>query len=221
MPDFAVASGADFTARPSWPVAVAVMECAALCGTAYAIRRRDRSAAWLAVVCALATIVAFAATTRIRDQIVDHEIFWITAIGVLNLAVLLGTMMIALGASRSMSHHIGAWSSAVAVTVVAIAGLHGVWQTLHRARTIDDHAVDVIAEQLRAVPAQRPLIHIEPQVWPIAAGALLEQRKANAAFAIDTQWVPMFGDVFTSDGHEDADVTIGGTLLQPFVIRNR
>src|SRR5581483_11934654 len=52
-----------------------------------ACTRGDRFAAWLSSLCFVASVIALAATTQIRDRIVDHEVFWISALGALNVGV--------------------------------------------------------------------------------------------------------------------------------------
>jgi hypothetical protein len=92
--DFAVALGFDF--RPpdsSWPAVWAIASVIVLATAAMWTRARtDPSARWFATMCVLASAVAFAATTRIRGQIADHEIFWMSALGALNAGMIAGVI---------------------------------------------------------------------------------------------------------------------------------
>lgn len=93
---------------------------------------------------------------------------------------------------------------------------------LQRERGPEDRNVDVVTdainEHIRSVKPRRLLVNIEPPVWTIAAGALLQLDKQGNAFAVDNRWVTMFGERFARNGAEDAEVTITGSPLQPVVV---
>ena len=184
---------------------------------------------WLLVMCLLASVVALLATTRIRDHVIDHEIFWMSALGALSAGAFAGAVAIAVGDTvrgRSvLTRTLTSWACVAAFVVVAGVGLAGMRHVLQRARTTDDHNVDVVAEQIQRLVsgahARRPRMHIESTVWPIAAGALLQVYKANVRFAVDDHWTTMFGDAFRANGREDLELTIAGSPLQPVVIAAR
>ena len=93
---------------------------------------------------------------------------------------------------------------------------------LNRVRTVDDHSVDILTEQIeryvQKAHVERPLFHIEHAVWPIAAGALLQVDEASMPFAVDDRWTPMFGEWFSVRGNEDGEATITGSSLQPLLV---
>ena len=89
-PDFALAWGGHFEMRNLWwivPCAVAQVVLLA------EIARRDLKAGrrfdgWLALSTLAASCIGLWALTRVRDDILDHEIFWLAALGAINLAVI-------------------------------------------------------------------------------------------------------------------------------------
>src|SRR5262245_9561961 len=94
-PDFRVADGSPFR-RSRWRPArsVAACEIAGLAAIALIARRRQRGfEAALASVLLLALAIAFAAVTRIHDVIIDHEVFWISALGALAAATIAGAVV--------------------------------------------------------------------------------------------------------------------------------
>ena len=204
-----------------------------LCGlsilTVLAVRARrvDQHAGAPVIVTALvASVVALAAVSRISGQLVDHEVFWISAIGAFDAAVILGALW-QLGSDRwrltaSTLDPIRGWIVLATVVLSALIGASGMRNVLHRARTLDDHAVDVIAGDVqRAISelrARRPLFRIESGIRPIAVGALLQLHKGHQRFAVEADWVHLIGESFRATGREDGLITISGTTAAPRVI---
>jgi hypothetical protein len=228
--DFAVAIGLDFQ-RPAenlpllWSVGQLILLVVA---ATWAKRRHEPFAWWLTVMCIVTSVGALLATTRIRDAIKDHEIFWISAVGVLNVAALAGvaTSVATRFVDRTQAMRRLAASTSVAACVVAVVvGLIGMRHVLQRSRTIEDHAVDVLTEAIERymsdAHARRPLFHIEQQMWTIAAGALLLVDKKRMMFAVDDPWTTMFGEAFKANGREDGNLTITGSVRQPVLMTAR
>jgi len=113
--------------------------------------------------------------------------------------------------------------SAFAITFAI--GLLALSHAMNRRRTLEDHAVDVMTEQIRhrlsTAQASRPLFRIDPPLWPIAAGALLQLRKDGVAFAVDDQWTVMLGEAFEANGREDIQLALTGSLRLPVVAQTR
>jgi heme/copper-type cytochrome/quinol oxidase subunit 2 len=227
--DFALAIGLEAAPGGGWAIVVAgaaLVLCAAVAWRRWTI---DRFEACFAAASALAALVALGAATRIQESIVDHEIFWMSASGTLIAAVLLAAAFraIRLRVSRSDApvhpHAVATVMAWCMVLVAAGLGLQGMRvHVLHRGRTVDDHSVDALADGLAQYVerrhASRPLVRIEPQVWSVAAGALLRADKAGIGFAVEPRWVSMFGDRFAPTGREDVEVTVGGSMLQPVLV---
>jgi hypothetical protein len=222
-PGFVLATGFDYlpASGPLVPT-VAIGLVAVLVALAVARRTESTLDAWLLAMCAAASAVALFATTRIQDHIVDHEIFWMSGIGALSLGAVVGS----LGSLSGVASHgiVVRASSATAVLAwlaVATAGAFGMQHALERRRTLDDHAVDVLTGQIEAYlaasGARRARFDIEPPVWPIAAGALLQIDKAGTPFAVGERWATMFGERFAATGQEDGAALIGGSAVSTLV----
>ena len=223
-PAFVVALGFDLTPPGASAVVIAAAEVVALIVVAVIARPRDRFAAWLATMCALATVVALAATTRIRERIIDHEIFWMSGLGALNVAAIVAGVAARFDLSRTW-RPLARLATAIAFVLVVTVSVQAMRHVLARTRGPEDHAVDVVVEaiqrELSRAGARRPLVEIDPPVWPIAAGALLEIDKQHVRFAVDDRWVTMFGDAFAPTGREDVRLKIAGSPRQPVVTATR
>jgi hypothetical protein len=248
-PGFEVAMGSNLERSTSaWSVGLSVVLLIAV-GTAARLARMrgDRFAGWLASVSFVASAVALAATTQIRDRIVDHEVFWISALGVLNVGVAAGVFAAAGSARRGAASggpssvnrppERGAYTDAKTVRAVArvvcysafaitfAIGLLALSHAMNRRRTLEDHAVDAMTEQIRhrlsTARASRPLFRIDPPLWPIAAGALLQLGKDGVAFAVDDRWTVMLGEAFEANGREDIQLALTGSLRLPVVAESR
>jgi hypothetical protein len=222
-PGFVIAMGSDYVPA-SVPLlsAVAIGFLALLAALGVARRRDATFDACLLGMCAAASVVALAATTRIQDHIIDHEIFWVSGIGALSVGAVVGSLVALAGAaSRGIAVRAASTTATLAWLAVALTGAIGMRHALERRRTLDDHAVDVLTEQiekyLATSGARRPRFDIEPPVWPIAAGALLEIDKAGTPFAVGERWATMFGERFTATGQEDGVAQIGGSAVSTSV----
>jgi hypothetical protein len=218
-PGFVVATGVLLRSAARWPFVFAAAEVAALLAIGLLACRQHRPLAWLATMSAAASLVALAATTRIHDQIIDHEIFWMSALGALNIGVIVGAAIGAFGRADQSDARLTRIAAACAWLVIAALCLNEMRLVLNRPRTIDDHAVDLMTDEIetytRSRNVTRPLFAIDQPMWEIAAGALLRVDKAGGSFAVDQQWVTMFGDRFRETGREDGKATLGGSKAAP------
>jgi len=220
-PAFFLALGADYVPALSWfPLTLAASLIAGLAALTIASSRSSSADAWLVRMCLIASVVAFLEATRIQDHIIDHEVFWMSAVGVLSAAAIGGHAM-RLTPRLVFAPKTRLVTAAVAWLMVAAVGADGMRAVLHRRRTLDDHAVDVLTDQIRSylesARVRKPLFEIDSPVWPIAAGALLQIDKAGTRFAVGDRWVPMFGEPFTPTGDEDGRAVIGGSAAATFV----
>lgn len=213
-PDFHIAGGSPFR-RSRWRPARTVAGCEVAALTAIALiarRRRRQFEAAFASVLLLALAIAFAAVTRIHDEIIDHEVFWISALG----ALVAATIVAAAAAWWSEApKRLGACAAVGACALAAYVGfgeLNVVTQ-----RTIDPdparRAAAVIGDALeRRVRSKgvRPLIQIDQDEWPVAAGALLHLQRSRLAFAVEDDWLVMFTEHARSTGAEAERITITG-----------
>jgi hypothetical protein len=56
----------------------------------------------------------------------------------------------------------------------------------------------------------RPLVRIEQDAWPVAAGVLLNLQKSGVPFAVEDDWLPMFSDIVAATGRETEVIEITG-----------
>jgi hypothetical protein len=213
-PDFHIAGGSPFR-RSRWRPARTVAGCEVAALTAIALiarRRRRQFEAAFASVLLLALAVAFAAVTRIHDEIIDHEVFWISALG----ALVAATIVAAAAAWWSEApKQLGACAAVGACALTAYVGF-GELSAVTK-RTIDPdparRAAAVIGDALeRRVRSTgvRPLIQIDQDEWPVAAGALLHLQRSRLAFAVEDDWLVMFTEHARSTGAEAERITITG-----------
>ena len=103
----------------------------------------------------------------------------------------------------------------LAVCLVAVIGV--VQLRLVTSRTFSPRpqqaAAAALAEALKQrLPgaAGRPIVRIEQDAWPVAAGVLLNLQKSGVPFAVEDDWLPMFSEVAAATGRETEVVEITG-----------
>jgi hypothetical protein len=147
----------------------------------------------------------------------DHELFWLTGVGVLNLSVIAGA------AGLWVRRHSGPFEvdarvipvvcgSLVAVCVFVSLGQLARARAGHLPMTLSSPVAGRFGKSLRdyvhETGVQRPLFRIGEEAWGSAAGALLELDRAGVPFAVEHSWLPMFPQTFTATGDEDAEITV-------------
>jgi hypothetical protein len=218
-PEFHPAWG--WLVRPSsgaWPLAFATLETAALGAVSlWAWRSHRRFHGALACLCLLASIVAFWSATRIFGEIVDHDLFWASALGAINLAVILGAA--AWPGDRWLSGRftpgvVVAAASVVFVVASFALGFTELRTLAQRSHRIDEEqtAVQALTRDTRIGLGQlrihRPLFRLDGQAFAVGAGVVLQLQKARVSFAVTDHLISLFGRPFTVAGDEDADLTI-------------
>jgi hypothetical protein len=215
-PDLRLADGSPFLrGHRRWPEAWAAAEVMLLAiSAAIAARAGRRFQAALSGLLVLGAVVALWSATRIEDAIVDHEIFWISGLGVLATATLLDA-----GISAVWRGGVPARLSSIAcATGVCLIGAVGVYQLwLVTSRTSAPSPPQVAAAALGDALNRRilgrdvgPFVTIEQDTWPVAAGVLLHLQKSGLRFAVDADWLPMFTESAAATGRETEVVAIVG-----------
>ena len=94
-PDFAVASGLRFRQSPiRWVEAFAILQLVGLATTVtLAAKARRGFELALASLLLLTSLLALWSATRIEETIFDHEVFWMSAVGALNIALLVSLVV--------------------------------------------------------------------------------------------------------------------------------
>jgi hypothetical protein len=190
------------------------------------IARRDLAAGRrfegrLALVAIAATTIGIWGLTRIREDILNHELFKLSAIGTLNLGIL------AAAAVRVISGTLGAWIARpavrrlsyalllLAVLAVGARDLHSLtaFERRQQERSAIVPAFNAVRDYAAAENVRRPLFRIGPDRWGDAAGVLLRLLQHGTQAAVMDSNVPMFTDAFAATGDEDALVTLADLEL--------
>jgi hypothetical protein len=178
-------------------------------------RRFEGSMALMAVV---ASLVGFWSITRIRGDILDHEIYWIVGLGAINLgivaAVALRRARRRWGTARTLDRRIVAATCMVLLLASVRVGIRDFNRLVgfESSSRRDDAALNATYDSIRgylvARQVRKPLFQIDG-IWDVAAATFVRLEQDGIPFAVDDDWVPMFTDAFRAHGDEDAIVTIG------------
>jgi hypothetical protein len=235
-PDFAVATGLRFRQSPiRWVEAFAVLQLAALAATAaLAARARRRFELSLALLLLMVSLLALWSATRIEQTIFDHEVFWISGVGALNIAVLLSFALrsVRIRVQRGVRSETTASSAGAAgggplnwpatvvclmlLTACAAIGLREMFATVAAASnpSPESETVSAVAKELESYLERerivRPLVLIDQDAWPLAAGVILRLQKNGVPVAVEDDWIPMFTPLFAATGREAAELAIDG-----------
>ena len=193
-----------------WLRYAAVLQLVALAGIAvYNGRKGERFSAALAGLLFLAWLVAGWSVTRIEDAIMDHAVFWITGLGVLGTAVIASTVLGLTPLRRWLSDRIaGGVCLAIWIWCVTM-GIQHLNARVERASDPSgnerraQYFVHEVEEYLRRNPRLKPLIRIDQETWPVAAGAIVQLQKDNIPFAVERPWLFMFSGAAAANGDEN------------------
>lgn len=203
--------------RTSLLVACALAQILLLIAVTIQARRKGRLfEAALGYAGLLTSAVGLWATTRIEGDILDHEIFWLTATGALNTAVIAAAGGRALSSRLSVSD---GWYKAPAVvcTLVLISGFALSVRHLRDLtsfeirRTIPRRiplAYQATRDYMGDNKVRRPLIEMQGGSWSSGAGVILRLYKDGIPVAVTEPSLSMFTRKFAPSGDEDAFITI-------------
>jgi hypothetical protein len=208
----------DRAATSTWLAVVLLLTLAAVAALG---RKHNPALARLASVCAVTSLIALWSVTRIEDRIMDHEVFWISAIGALDF----GVVAAAVGAPiwRLVSTR---WIPMASWGELAHGALVGVCMAIcllqvDRARqgrlpvtatsSVVERMTAGIRQYLDDAHAARPLVRIGEDNWGLTAGVLLELDREGVRFAIEDNWLSMFPQSFAANRTEDAEVAFGNS----------
>ncbi|HEX4347467.1 MAG TPA: hypothetical protein VHZ73_07830 [Vicinamibacterales bacterium] len=156
--------------------------------------------------------------TRIEGGIMDHEVFWMSGLGAVNLACIAEPVAGALQSLVARWVPPRRWGAIVSGLVVAAAMVVCAGQ-LERARegrlpaTTNNPVVErltgSVRQYLEGQDAHKPLVRIGENDWGFTAGVLLDLDRERIPFAIEPEWMPMFPQSFAANGEEDAEIAFG------------
>jgi hypothetical protein len=184
-----------------------------------AARHGRRFEACVALVALLASLVTMWGVTRIRGDVLTHDLFRIASLGVLNLAIIAaaGARVVlgiaSSGVRRFMSSRAAAPAYAVmcgALMLVSSRDLRSM--TSHERRRGDRATIVAAYEAIRsyvnAEGIRRVALEIDQDQWGAAATMILWCQRDHIAVAVEDKLRFMFTDALTVQGNEDALVTL-------------
>jgi hypothetical protein len=219
-PDFALPWGGHFVLRYlAWAIPCAIGQVLLLAAIARAdLRAGRRFEGGLAISALAASVIGFAAITRIRGDILDHEIFWLAAFGAINMAIIASATLRAAAEVRILPGAARVAASVAAPTVVLLIGVGvGVrdlrsltsFELRRRERATMLATYESVRGYLNEERIRKPLIRVDGALWGHAAGVLLRLQQAGTSCAVQDESLSMFTDAFAPTGAEDAVISIG------------
>ena len=220
-PDFYVAHGWPFReSRVKWSEALGVVQFVGLLlGGAWAFRAGRRFDAALAALLVVVSLLALGSATRIEGSVFDHEVFWISGLGVLNMALLVGLIAGLVPNRRFPAMSTASIASTICWLSVVWAAVIGVRHlqeaVVHSANPgVESEAARAVAEDLQQYLQHehivRPLIRIDQDAWGMAAGVILRLQKTAVPVAVEDDWIAMFTPAFAANGQETVALTLAG-----------
>jgi hypothetical protein len=218
-PNFSVPRG--WLLKPSlseWSSVVAVALITAL-GVAAAreMQQRRRFHSSFAIIALVASALACWSVSRIHAGVADHEVFWISALGVIDLGIVLGTWVdlpLTPIVSRRLTGGV-AFAFALASLALAFRELRAVERQAHQV-TGEPEIVKSLTRQLTAAlqkeGIKKPRFDFDRAAWGIGAGVLLQLRKDGQPFTVDQSLLTIFESPLAPTGNEDGELSIGGDL---------
>jgi hypothetical protein len=221
-PDFYVAHGWLFRESPvKWAELLVLVEGVALAAAAFvAFRARHTFDLALALLLGGTSLLALWSATHIDGEIFDHEVFWMSGLGALNLSVLLALVTAPIAAR--LTYRATPFRTSIAGVALFFVGCAAGVQQLSLAvdasRTPTDEAATTKAlaadlwTYMQRDGVKRPLVRIDQDTWGIAAGVILQLQKHGTIVAVEDDWLPMFTEDFADDRREDATLFVAGKV---------
>lgn len=170
----------------------------------------------LCLVSLIGSIIALWAVSRIIDNVLMFLVFWVSVLSVTNLTAIAAVVtcqgwdyiqMRGLIPADWSTRALPRWLPALFVLMVASF-------TLPRLAADQRHsgAGSLVVETsladfqsyLDQHSIRRPMLRIEHEVWPFAAGLILELSRVGRSVAVEPRWIYMYTDAFAANGSEDA-----------------
>ena len=188
------------TSHAAWPRAWAVAQLVLLTlAAAWSFRSHRRCLFLAALFLFAASIAALWSVTRIAGDIMDHEVFWISSLGALNVAVIADWLSRLLWPSEQLLRPRALKvTTGVLVTVCVIVAFSRLDDERRRSLVPSRETTAIltvtpaIQEYLRREGVERPLVKVDQSSWGLATGVLLQLQKTGVPYAVDDDWVPMF-----------------------------
>lgn len=220
-PDFYTAHGWKFVESPvKWAEALAIVQLAgiAMFG-ARSAWTGSRFGVMLATVLLASALLGLWSALRIEGAIFDHEVFWLSSLGALNIAVLAALLLDLLAGRLPGAAVPRRLATGILCLLIAVPAYRGTAELRHVIGLSDHPAGESVITKalaadlhtyIRANRIDRPLIVIDQDTWGITAGVILRLQKDGVALAVEDDWLPMFTPVFKRHGGESTALTIAG-----------
>jgi hypothetical protein len=218
-PDFSVALGLRFRQSPiRWAEGLAVLQMLGLVATAaFAAKARRGFELALASLLILVSLLTLWSATRIEETIFDHEVFWISGVGALNIALMVSLTGRLLADRIRPSLTAAPMTAAIGWALFAVCAAFGMRElgtaVADSSRpSPESEAISTVAKQLHDYFDRerivRPLVRIDQDAWPLAAGLILRLQKDDVPVAVEDDWIAMFTPAFSATGRETVTLEI-------------
>jgi len=176
-----------------------------LIASAVACRRREPLLASFSVICATASFAALISVRSVIGPVTDYLVFWIAAVGMLNLACIVSVALNLIWIER----HRRFWTTALTVYLVFLAAIGSFrLQTKHlsdaRVTTVRALSID-LANYCQRHQIHRPLFGFSWTAWQEAVGLVLQFHKRELPITLPDQYLYLGGPPFAKTGREDAE----------------
>jgi hypothetical protein len=218
-PQFALAVGGAYWGTASaWVVIAAVALASAPLVLAWlAWRRRQPFAAGLNLACATAAAAGAWSALHVRGQIGDYHFFWLSILGVIDLAC------IATAGAEAVSRRMPCdWrlpppriSGLALVTAIALIACVPFVRSARTSGIGEEEAIisRLVPPFLFEMPQtgnHNPHVRFGVAMWSQATGMILQLSKAGVDFTLEPGMLLFFGEHRAPNGHEDALVDVVG-----------
>jgi hypothetical protein len=173
-------------------------------------RRGARYNAALGACCLALIVAGHLSATSIRGTINDHQLFWLSIVGVVSVAVIVSGLL------HARLHNVSkAPLTAITLLLYAAAGAVAFGAFADRAnppRLTEDRTVQRLTEAVTAAVrnglVDRILVEVDPIAWDIAAGIVLHLSKADIHVRVDPRLIWLYGSPYRADGLENTLLTV-------------
>ena len=220
-PDFYLARGWAFEPAAARWVALAGVSVLGLAAAVVVARRRGANFSASLGACCLAVLAAGALSAiSVRTRIGDYHLFYLSIVGVVSIAAVANVLL---------QNRVPIPKAAVVLlSVVFAAGAAFVWyrgltDATRPVDTLESRTVEEISrgilEANRNGRLGNLLVEVDPSVWDIAAGVVLELRKADVQIAAEPLLSRLYGPPFKATGQEDMVLSIEGRAMHARVMQ--
>ncbi len=201
----------------------------------WARRRGDAFCVALTLICALTSLVGLWSVRHIQGTIADYHAFWLSIIGLFNVALVAGVLLriaaTSMGGGRrgdirdvhdvqdvnDVSYRRLLTGAALlgAITWIGCANL--IVEKQHSESQWDNttvrHLTEQILENLAARSHPAPLIRFSSGMWDVGPGLVLQMARASVPITVDASAAATYGLRFVATGREDLLLTVCGPDL--------